>query len=561
MPDRMIGDILSARRRQLGLSVDRVADDTKLQPRMIDAFERSDFDEMPPKGYAQATLASYARYLGLDPNEILPIYEEQLYRYQRESDFSAHASRSSGYRGDVRDRQRRGSSRVSSASDRGHDPYEDERYDRYERYDHDRPSDRGRSARYDQRASSSRRPYSGTGLYDGPSSHAYGRDRDGYDRGYGQGYAPRDYGYDRPSDRDYDRRPDRRSERRADRTSSARRDERRGEERRYADYPDYPDDRYSQRYADRYADDHRGADRRSDSRGFGPSRSRGGRGHEPQRETQFMAPDDGYEGGSGGRASHRGGSTRSGGHPERQSSHPTSGIMGVLSGFSSFFRENRRVAVIVAAVVALLLIVLIVFIVTSCANRPSQEGDGTIPVNAALDCGSQADVSAQSVPLNESIDLTALPANSTVSFLVNPEATAEPWIEVTVDGQIAYAAQTPAGGTQSFSMAYSATVSVSDPDVVTLSVNGVQVQPVAANGTYTLTASVDPAQQPVPGEEGGEAPVEDGSGAEVDPQAAEPVDSGEAPVDEGYVDEGYTDEGYVDEGYVDEGYVDEGYVE
>ena len=68
---------------------------TKLQPRMIDAFERSDFDEMPPKGYAQATLASYARYLGLDPNEILPIYEEQLYRYQRESDFSAHASRSS----------------------------------------------------------------------------------------------------------------------------------------------------------------------------------------------------------------------------------------------------------------------------------------------------------------------------------------------------------------------------------------------------------------------------------------------------------------------------------
>ena len=127
---------------------------------------------------------------------------------------------------------------------------------------------------------------------------------------------------------------------------------------------------------------------------------------------------------------------RSGGHPERQSSHPTSGIMGVLSGFSSFFRENRRVAVIVAAVVALLLIVLIVFIVTSCANRPSQEGDGTIPVTTIGTDGSQAGVAAQSVPLNESIDLTALPANSTVSFLVNPEATTEPWIEVTVDGQI-----------------------------------------------------------------------------------------------------------------------------
>ena len=188
----------------------------------------------------------------------------------------------------------------------------------------------------------------------------YGRDRDGYDRGYGQGLRAARLRV-RPPLRSRLRPPPRsRSERRADRTSSARRDERRGEERRYADYPDYPDDRYSQRYADRYADDHRGADRRSDSRGFGPSRSRGGRGHEPQRETQFMAPDDGYEGGSGGRASHRGGIDalrRPPRAPEQPSDQRHHGralrVLLVLP-------ENRRVAVIVAAVVALLLIVLIV---------------------------------------------------------------------------------------------------------------------------------------------------------------------------------------------------------
>ena len=80
---RMVGDILSERRRSLGLSIDRVVADTKLQRRMVDAFEDSDFDAMPPKGYAQASLASYARYLGLNPNEILRIYDDQLYEHQR----------------------------------------------------------------------------------------------------------------------------------------------------------------------------------------------------------------------------------------------------------------------------------------------------------------------------------------------------------------------------------------------------------------------------------------------------------------------------------------------
>ena len=66
---RMIGEILSERRSQLGLSVKRVADDTKLQPRMIEAFERSDFDAMPPKGYAQATLASCLLYTSPSPRD------------------------------------------------------------------------------------------------------------------------------------------------------------------------------------------------------------------------------------------------------------------------------------------------------------------------------------------------------------------------------------------------------------------------------------------------------------------------------------------------------------
>lgn len=82
------GEMLLERRRQLGLSIHQVATTIKIRPQIIEFFEQGNFAAMPPRGYAQGMISSYARYLGLNPRVVMDAYFDELDAYERDT---AHA--------------------------------------------------------------------------------------------------------------------------------------------------------------------------------------------------------------------------------------------------------------------------------------------------------------------------------------------------------------------------------------------------------------------------------------------------------------------------------------
>lgn len=76
-------EMLVDRRRQLGLSVTQASNVLRLKEQVLIAFEEGDFENMPKSGYAQGMLSSYARYLGLNPQEVTRQFSRDLYDYER----------------------------------------------------------------------------------------------------------------------------------------------------------------------------------------------------------------------------------------------------------------------------------------------------------------------------------------------------------------------------------------------------------------------------------------------------------------------------------------------
>ena len=79
------GDMLLEQRRRMGLSIQQVANTIKLRPQIIEFFENGNFASMPPRGYAQGMISSYARFLGLNPREVVNAYFDDLMAYERET--------------------------------------------------------------------------------------------------------------------------------------------------------------------------------------------------------------------------------------------------------------------------------------------------------------------------------------------------------------------------------------------------------------------------------------------------------------------------------------------
>lgn len=65
------GRRLRQTREQLGLSVDDIASELRLSGFQIRALENDDWDHLPGTTYARGYLRSYARLLGLDPDQLL----------------------------------------------------------------------------------------------------------------------------------------------------------------------------------------------------------------------------------------------------------------------------------------------------------------------------------------------------------------------------------------------------------------------------------------------------------------------------------------------------------
>lgn len=79
------GDMLLEQRRRMGLSIQQVANTIKIRPQIIEFFENGNFASMPPRGYAQGMISSYARFLGLNPREVVNAYFDDLMVYERET--------------------------------------------------------------------------------------------------------------------------------------------------------------------------------------------------------------------------------------------------------------------------------------------------------------------------------------------------------------------------------------------------------------------------------------------------------------------------------------------
>lgn len=81
MPNAHFNEMLRDRREQLGLTIEQASRVLKLKEQALIAFEEADFTSIPKSGYAQGMLSSYARYLGLNPREVVDQFQEDLYEH------------------------------------------------------------------------------------------------------------------------------------------------------------------------------------------------------------------------------------------------------------------------------------------------------------------------------------------------------------------------------------------------------------------------------------------------------------------------------------------------
>ena len=84
MPRTKFAEIISRRRKELGLSLPQAAKALRMRESVLEAFEDGDFERLPALGYAQGMISSYARYLGLDARQIAELYEREHEEFVRE---------------------------------------------------------------------------------------------------------------------------------------------------------------------------------------------------------------------------------------------------------------------------------------------------------------------------------------------------------------------------------------------------------------------------------------------------------------------------------------------
>ena len=78
------GDILRDARERSGEDLLSVARRLRIRPDILQAIENNDLDAMPPRGYSRNMVNAYARYVGLNPTEIVKMYLDAQYNRQME---------------------------------------------------------------------------------------------------------------------------------------------------------------------------------------------------------------------------------------------------------------------------------------------------------------------------------------------------------------------------------------------------------------------------------------------------------------------------------------------
>lgn len=112
------GDVLRQARERSGEDIVSVARRIRIRPDILERIEASDLDGMPPRGYSRNMINAYARYLGLNPTEVVKMYLDAQYRSQVEK--AREQIKPTGF--DMSAGRRRGHNRetISSSETRAH---------------------------------------------------------------------------------------------------------------------------------------------------------------------------------------------------------------------------------------------------------------------------------------------------------------------------------------------------------------------------------------------------------------------------------------------------------
>ena len=69
-----LGQLLRQTREEKGISLDQVAEDTRIRVSYLEALEQEDYDGLPTPGHVHGFLRNYALYLGLDLDEVQELH-------------------------------------------------------------------------------------------------------------------------------------------------------------------------------------------------------------------------------------------------------------------------------------------------------------------------------------------------------------------------------------------------------------------------------------------------------------------------------------------------------
>jgi cytoskeletal protein RodZ len=73
-----LGDVLRTAREQRGYTLEDVQDITKIRKRYLEAIETGDYKVLPGSFYVRAFVKTYAETVGLDAEEVLRLYQQDL---------------------------------------------------------------------------------------------------------------------------------------------------------------------------------------------------------------------------------------------------------------------------------------------------------------------------------------------------------------------------------------------------------------------------------------------------------------------------------------------------
>lgn len=84
MNESNFGNILREARERSGEDLMSVARKLRIRPDILESIEAGDLSNMPPRGYSRNMINAYARYLGLNPTNLVDAYLSQQYQDQVE---------------------------------------------------------------------------------------------------------------------------------------------------------------------------------------------------------------------------------------------------------------------------------------------------------------------------------------------------------------------------------------------------------------------------------------------------------------------------------------------